>query len=180
VDHQPPDLDQFLIELDDPNPLVRQEAAIGLGDFCRIDHPCIDVLIERLRSSQQSHHDRACAAWSLGRIKAKAAEVIPILLTVIEETKDQAEAGELRRYAAEAVERLANDIDVLMSVAEHCIVDTAWECRMQGLFIARRLLKRLPELRDDLVPLIEPLEEDETEEIREIARRLLIGFGEDE
>lgn len=30
VDHQPPDLDQFIIELDDPDPLVRQEAAIGL------------------------------------------------------------------------------------------------------------------------------------------------------
>jgi HEAT repeat protein len=178
--HQRPNLDQFLIELDDPDPIVRQEAAIGLGDFCRGDHPCIDVLIERLRSPDQTPHDRACAAWALGRIKAKAGEVVSVLVALIGDLKDQPEADVFRRFAAEAVERLTQDSDVLTIVARQCVHDRAWECRMKGLFIFERLLKRRPELRDGLVPLIEALAGDEVEEIREGARRILIGCDEGE
>jgi HEAT repeat protein len=178
--HQPPDLDRLVYQLDDSDPLVRQEAAISIGDFCRIDHPCIDLLIERLQSPEQSFHDRACASWSLGRIKARAEEVMPILLSLIEETKDQPLADELRRFAVEAVERLTDDSDVLTTVARQCVHDRAWECRMKGLFILERLLKRQPELREGLVPLLEVLVSDEVEEIRERARRILMGFEEGE
>jgi HEAT repeat protein len=176
----PFDLDQLMVELDDPDPLVRQEAAIALGDFCRKDHPAIDILIERLRSSEFTHHDRACAAWALGRIGARASEVIPILSSVIEEMKDEAEADELRSYAAEAIENLTGEMDVLLKVAQHCLQDRFGKCRMSGLFLIERLLNREPDLRRSFVPLIEPLVTDEVEEIREKARRILIGFEEDE
>ena len=167
-------------QLRDPDPLVRQEAAIALGDFCRKDHPAVNVLIERLRSSEFTHHDRACAAWALGRIGARTSEVIPILLSVIEETRDQTEADELRSYAAEAIVNLISEMDVLLKLAQHCLVDRFWKCRMNGLLLVERLLTRQPDLRDSLVPLVEPLVTDEVEEIREKARRILIGFEEGE
>ena len=50
---------------------------------------------------------------------------------------------------------------------------------MHGLFLVERLLKRQPDLRAGFVPLIEPLVRDEVDEIREHARRILIGFEED-
>jgi HEAT repeat protein len=174
-----PDLDRFLVELDDPDPIVRQEAAIALGDFCRKDHPAIDVLIGRLRSPDQTYHDRACAAWALGRIGAKAGEVVPILLRLIEELNDQPEADVFRCFAAEATERLTNEVAVLTTIACRCLVDRFWQCRMRGLFLAERLLKRQPDLRDRFVPLIQPLVTDEVEEIREDARRILIGLEEE-
>ena len=170
------DLGRFLLELDDPDPHVRQEAAIGLGDFCRIDHPAIDVLIERLQSPEQTPHDRACAAWALGRIRAKASEVIPILLMLIEEMKEQAEADELRSYAVEAIENLTGEMDVLLAVTRFCLVDENWQCRMKGLFLVERLLKRQPDLRDCFLPVVMQLTTDKVEEIREKAQRILIGF----
>jgi hypothetical protein len=172
-DNLRPDLDRLMIGLDDPDPLVRQEAAIGLGDYCRTDHPAIDVLIERLRSPDQTLHDRACSAWALGRIKRKAAEVIPILLTLIEQMKDQPDADELRNHAVEAVERLTDEIDVLTTVAQRCVLDRNWKCRMHGLLLVERILKRQPDLRDSFVRLIEPLAKDKVAEIREHARRIV-------
>jgi HEAT repeat protein len=168
--------DKLMAKLNDLDPIVRQEAAIALGDSCPKDHLAVNVLIERLRSPDHTFHDRACAAWALGRIGEKASEIIPILLALIEELKDQAEADELRNYAAEAVERLTNDIDVLTTVAQNCLQDRFWKCRMSGLFLVERLLKRQPDLRDGFVPVIEPLLSDELEEIREKARRILDGF----
>jgi HEAT repeat protein len=176
----PFDLDQLLVELDDPDPLVRQEAAIALGDFCPKNHPAVNVLIERLRSTDQTPHDRACAAWALGRIGAKASKVIPVLLSVIEETRDQTEADELRSYAAEAIVNLIGEMDVLLKLAQHCLVDRFSKCRMNGLLLVERLLTRQSDLRQGFVPLIEALLKDEVEEIREKALRLVIGFEEDE
>jgi hypothetical protein len=80
---------------------------------------------------------------------------------LIVEVKDQGEADELRSYAAEAIERLTNDIDVLVIVAQHCRSDPFWKSRMHGLFLVERLLKRQPDLLDGFVTLIEPLSEDE-------------------
>jgi HEAT repeat protein len=179
-DHSPLDLDQLLLKLNDPDPHVRQEAAIALGDFCRRDHPAVDALIKRLRSSDQTLHDRACAAWALGRIGAKPAEVIPILLALIEQSADQTEADELRCYAAEAIENMTGELDVLTTVAQHCLHDRFWKCRMKGLILVERLIKRQPDLRDGFVPLIKPLLKDELEENRAIARRILDGFSKGE
>jgi hypothetical protein len=177
-DDSPLDLDQLLLKLDDPDPHVRQEIAIALGDFCPKHHPAVNVLIKRLQSPDQTLHDKACAAWALGRIGANATEIIPILLSVIEQTADHTEADELRCYAAEAIENLTGEMDVLITVANQCIADRDWKCRMRGVFLVERLLKRQPKLRDGLVALIDPLVKDDVEEIREHARRLLNGFEE--
>ena len=78
-------VDHLVEKLDHPDPLVRQEVAKELADCCPKNHAAVNVLIERLRSSEQTFHDRTCAAWALGQIGAKESEVIPILLTLIEE-----------------------------------------------------------------------------------------------
>ena len=165
-------------KLDDPDPLVRPEAAQHLADCCPKDHLAVSVLIERLRSSDQTFHDQACAAWALAQIGARASEVVPILLSVIEETRTRAKANELRHHAVHAIENLTDEMDVLMIVAQHCLRDRHWVCRMDGLFLAKRLIKRQPELLHAFVLLVEPLLEDEVEEIRGIARRVLAGRGE--
>jgi hypothetical protein len=94
-----------------------------LATFAEKDHPAIGVLIDRLLSTDQMPHGRACVAWALGRIGAKASEVVPILLALIEETSDQVEADELRSYAAESIEHLTGEMDVLLKVARRCLVD---------------------------------------------------------
>jgi len=130
-------------------------------------------LIERTSSSEHSIHDRACAASALGEIGAKAYEVVPMLLAVMEATKDQAEANELRYYAAYAIENLTGEIDVLVTVARLCLADCHWTCKMLGLALAERIIKRQPDLRSSFVPLIRPLSDDVIEEIRTAARQLL-------
>ena len=173
-------LDHLISKLDDSDPLVRQEAAINLGDLSPKDHPAVDVLIERLESPDETHHDRACAAWALGRIGAKAQEIVPILLALIGELKDQTEADQLRSFCAEAIENLTGEMDVLIRVAQRCLADRFWQCRMKGLPLVERLLKRQPELRDGFIPLIEPLVMDEVEEISEHARRIVTGIEQGE
>jgi hypothetical protein len=173
-------LDHLISKLDDYDPEVRQEAAVALGDNCPKGHLAVDVLIERLRSTEQTFHDRACAAWALGRIGAKTQEVVPILLALIEELKDQPAADQLRSFGAEAIENLTGEADVLIRVSRQCLADRFWQCKMHGLFLVERLLKRQPDLRDGFMPLIEPLVRDEVVEIREHASRIVIGSEEGE
>jgi hypothetical protein len=111
----------------------------------------------------------------VGRIGAKVGERVPILLTLIEEMNDQPDANGSRFFAAEAAERLTNEVDVLTTVDRHCLVDRFWQCRMRGLFMVERLLKRQPDLRERFVPLIEPLLKDRVEEIRRNVRRIKEG-----
>lgn len=82
--------------------------------------------------------------------------------------------------AASAIENLTSELDVLLIVAQHCLVDRFWKCRVHGLFLAERLIKRQADLRDGFVSLIEPLLKDDVEEIREGARRVLDGSGKGE
>lgn len=178
ANHQQPDLHQLLLQLDDPDPIVRQEATIALGDFCRTDHPAIAVLIERLQSPDHTFHDRACSAWALGRIKPKPSEVVPILFSIIETMHDDDDAGELRSCAVEAIERLTDNIEVLKTVVRHSVRDRYWKCRAQGLFLVERILKRTPAVHNGLVRLIKPLAKDESDEIRERAQQLLAGLEE--
>ena len=105
---------------------VSQEAAIALDDDCTKHHSDVDVLIERLRSSEQTSHDRSCAAWSLGRIGAKSRDIVPLLL-----------------------EHLTGEMAVSVRVAQHCLADKYWKCRMHGLVLGERLLKRQPDLLFD-------------------------------
>ena len=50
---------------------------------------------------------------------------------------------------------------------------------MKGLFLVERPLKRQPDLRDGFVPVVEQLTTDKVEEVREKARRILIGLEDD-
>ena len=102
--------------------------------------------------------------------------MVPILLTLIDETKDQPEANESRYFAAESIERLTGEINVLTTIACRCLVDCFWQCRMRGLFV----VERQPELRDSFVPIIELLVKDEVEEIRDLAREIVDGFAKGE
>jgi hypothetical protein len=102
-------VDHLVEKLDHADPLLRQEAAKEIADCCPKDHAAVNVLIERIRSPDQTFHDRTCAVWALGRIGVKAGEVIPILVGLIEENKDQAEADEFRRFAAKAIEKLRGE-----------------------------------------------------------------------
>ena len=104
-------LDHLLLKLDDPDPEIRQDAAIALGDYSPKDHAAINALIERLQQPDQTFHDRTCSAWALGQIGAKAGEVVPILVALIDELKDQPLADEFRRFAAKAIEKLTGGLE---------------------------------------------------------------------
>ena len=104
-------VDHLIERLEDPVAEVRQQAAIALGDLEDEGERAVPVLLQRLQSSAITFHDRACAAWALGQIKHDSDQVVPALVAVLQETADQEEAGELRRYSAEAIERLTDDPD---------------------------------------------------------------------
>ncbi len=163
-------------------PEVRQEAAITLGDLEAEGRCAVPVLLDRLRSSCITLHDRACAAWALGQIKHDDSEVVPVLLAILEQTPDQEatahwsdrnEAGELRRYCAEAIERITDDHDLVLSVARACLQDSYWKCRMVGL----GLIEQIGGRGRELLPLVRPLLNDELSEIRASAERIVNGWS---
>ena len=154
-------VDHLIERLDDPVAEVRQEAAIALGDLQEEGRRAVPILIDRLSSTAITFHDRACAAWALAQIKHATATVVPALMEAFKQTADQEEAGELRRYAAEAIERLTDDPIVLLSVAHACLADRFWKCRMIGL----GLVERLGEQGRELLPLVQLLVADEEAEI---------------
>lgn len=160
-------IDHLIGRLTDADPLIRQEAAIALGDFEGQGRRAVPALLDRLRSSAITFHDRACAAWALGKV-GSATAVVPALLEVLGGTADEPNADRLRRYAADAIVELTNDPDLLLSVARLCLVDRYFECRLLGL----HLVETLGELGRELRLLVEPLVEDEVAEVREAARKL--------
>ena len=160
-----------LIErLDDAVAEVRQEAAIALGDLQDEGRRAVPVLLQRLQSSAITFHDRSCSAWALGQIKHEPEQVVPALVLVLQETAE--EAAELRRYAAEAIERLTDEPSVLLSVARACLQDRFWKCRMVGL----GLVEQLGERGRELLPLVQPLVNDEVVENRRRAEQIVIRF----
>ena len=165
-------VDHLIERLEDPVAEVRQQAAIALGDLQDEGRRAVPVLLQRLQSSAITFHDRACAAWALGQIKHDSDQVVPALVAVLQETTDQEEAGELRRYSAEAIERLTDDPAVLLSVARACLQDRFWKCRMVGL----GLVEQLGERGRELLPLVQLLVTDEVAENRASAERIVIGF----
>lgn len=168
------ELVNHLIErLEDPVAEVRQEAAIALGDLQDEGRRAVPVLLERLQSSAITLHDRSCAAWSLGEIKHDSDQVVPALVAILQETRDQEEAGELRRYSAEAIERLTDEPAMLLSLARGCLADRFWKCRMVGL----GLVEQLGERGRELLPLVQPLLTDEVVEIRASAERIVSDSG---
>ena len=167
-------------KLGDVDPHVRQDAAIALADFGRHAGCAVPMLLERLRSTESTSHDRTLAAWALPRIGVSSEEALPILLAVLDETADQEDADELRRYLAEAIESLNDSFRTLVPLARRCLRDRFWKCRMHGLFLVERLGERHRRLLQMLVPNVEPLLNEELAENRVIARQIVDGFSKSE
>jgi hypothetical protein len=96
-------------------------------------------------------------------------------LVVLDETANEAETDELRRCSVEAVESLTDSFRVLVQLARRCLLDRYWKGRMHGLMLAERLGERDRRLLPMLQPNVEPLLNDEVEEVREVARRIVRG-----
>lgn len=166
-------LAEIQAKLHDLDPHVRQDAAIALGDLGLHARAAIPVLLDRLRSPEETLHDRTCAAWALPRLGVDGHQAVPIYLQVLSETADQVHASELRYRAAEAVESLTESFRILVPLARRCLLDRGWKPRLYGLTLSERLGKRHRRLLDMLLPGVEALIEDEMEEVRELARVLV-------
>ena len=171
-------LSEIQMKLDDPDPHIRGDAAVALADFGSHASNAVPVLLDRLRSSMM--HDRTLAAWALPRIGVSSEQGLPVFLAVLDETWNQEDADELRRYSAEAIESLTESFRILVPLARRCLKDHFWKCRMHGLFLVERLSQRHRRLLPMLLPNVEPLLDDELEENREIARRIVDGFSKGE
>jgi hypothetical protein len=55
-------------KLNDSDAHVRQDAMIALADFGTHAQGAVPVLLNRLRSSESTIHDRTLSAWALPRI----------------------------------------------------------------------------------------------------------------
>lgn len=160
-------IDQPIAQLDDPDPVHRQNAAIALGDLQVDGRSALPHLLARIRSTSVTPHDRACAAWALGKVGSS--EIVAQLLSVLQAAADQPETDELRRCAAEAIEQLTSESDVLLQVARTCLQDRFFKCKLIGL----NVIGRVGENGRELIPLVERLVHDEMLEVREEARSVL-------
>ena len=160
-------IEQLLLQLDDADPIVRQDAAIALGDLERDASFAVPHLLARLQSANVSPHDRACAAWALGRIGSSA--ITRQLLSVLQSTADQPEADELRRCIAEAIEQLTSDCEVMLQVARICLMSGSLKCKLIGL----SLVGRLGQSRRELSAHLEPLVHDDCAVVRDAAKQVL-------
>lgn len=162
-------IDHLVGRLSDDDPHIRGEAAIALGDL--ESGRAVPVLLERVQSPEITPHDRACAAWALGRIGRGRSDIVPVLLSVLEQSANSPDANELRRCAAEAVVGLSDNGDVLFAVARLCLIDPYFKCKLIGLELIERLGERGAELR----PLIERLTNDNVESVISAARKAMSG-----
>jgi hypothetical protein len=168
-------LGELQAKLNDPEPHIRQDSIIALAGLGRHARSAVPILLDRLRSAESTLHDCTLAAWALPKIGANSEPTIPILLAVLNEAADQIEACELRRCAAEAIELLTDSYRTLVPLARCCLGDRSWKCRLLGLQMVGRLGERHWRLLLMLVPNVEPLVDDEVEEVREAARRIVDG-----
>ena len=166
-------IDHLIGRLNESDPYTRQEAAIALGDLQSDGGRAVQVLLNRVQSAEVTQHDRACAAWALGRIGQHTKEVVPILMGVLRDSASQPDADELRRCAAEAIESLTDDRGILLTVARLCLIDQFYKCKLIGLSLVERLGERGP----DILLLVEPLLSDDVEPVRAAAQRITTDFS---
>lgn len=160
-------IEQLIVQLDDADPVRRQNAAIAIGDLQGDGMSAVPFLLARLISSKVTPHDQACSAWALGKVGSS--EIVSHLLSVLHAEANQPDTDELRRCAAESIERLSSDPDVLLQVARTCLVDRFYKCKLIGLDLKRRLGGSGREL--DL--LAKRLVHDELPAVRDEAKRAL-------
>ena len=173
-------LGEIQSKLNDPDPHIRQDAAIALADLGPRACAAIPLLLDRLSSPTETLHDRACAAWALPRLGLDRDQAVPIFLQVLNEAADQADAGELRFRAAEAIEALSDSFRTLVPVARRSVEDRYWKVRLFGLTLVERLGKRSRRVLEMLIGNVKPLLDDDLEEIRVVARQIANDFAKDE
>ena len=154
---------------------IRGDAILALTEFGHHARDAVPMLLKLLSSSESTLHDKTGDAWALPRIGAADEESLPSLLTILDRSGEQTDAGELRRCVAEAIEQLTDSFRVLVPLARRCLSDPHWRCRLHGLVLVERLGKRHKRLLPMLVPNVEPLVDDEVEEIRAVAQRIEDG-----
>lgn len=114
----------LIAQLDDTDAVVRQDAAVALGDLGHQAAEAVDVLRQRLLSALVSYHDRACAAWALSQIVAPSDEqVVADLLHALQGSSVTPAADELRFYCAVAIQHLASDSYTVTVVEQLCAAD---------------------------------------------------------
>lgn len=89
-----------------------------------------------------------------------------MLLAVLDETAEHIDACELRLRSVDAIECLSNSYRVLVPLARHCLRDKYWKCRLLGLELVERLIRRERRLQPLLMPNVEALAGDAVEEVR--------------
>ena len=166
-------LGEIQSKLSDLDPHIRQDAAVALADLGTHARSAIPFLLERLGSPESTIHDRTYAARALPRIGVNEQQALPILLTVLDESSDQREADELRFRVAEAVEVLCDSFRILVPLARRCLQDRGWKSRTHGLALVERLGKRSRRLLEMLMPNVMPLLDDDVDENRFLARRIV-------
>ncbi len=159
-------LGEVQTKLNAPDPHVRADAIVALADFGFHARSVVPQLLHLLRSG--TLHERTLVAWALPKIGAST-EAIPDLIAVLDETSGDREANELRLRSVEAIEHLSKSFRILVPLARRCLRDQYWKCRMHGLELFERLVRRDRRLIPMLMPSVKPLVVDEVEEVRRAA-----------
>ena len=171
----------YLIErLDDPLPESRQEAAIALADLQgKARARCRSYSADFARRPSRHMTARVqLGPWAVSSTTRIASFRCSLPLCESRSSRKRPakcgswqrnDAGELRHRAAEAVERLTEDLGVLLPLARCCLEDRFWKCRLFGL----GLVRRLGEQGRELLSLVKPLVNDEEAEIRQSAERIV-------
>lgn len=119
----------LVAQLDDPDAVVRQDAAVALGNLGYQAAEAVNVLRQRLLSAEMSYHDRSCAAWALSQIVEPGDEALVAGLLHVIQTETSLYAGKLRYYSALALEKLRAD-ETLQTVKELLRSDADQSCRI--------------------------------------------------
>ena len=118
----------LMAQLADADAVVRQDAAVALGDMGHQAAEAVDFLRQRLLSENVSYHDRACAAWALSQIVEKDdSSVIADLLHVLQTEVASPVADRLRYHCGFALEELAGDDETLEFVRRSRAADPYWQ-----------------------------------------------------
>lgn len=121
----------LLKQLEHDDPVVRQDAAVALGDLGHRAVDAVDALRARLLSIGMTFHDRTCAAWALAQIvNVGDTSIIAAMFDVFRSSTAIRDAEELRFYCAVAIHQLSRDVETLDAIQRLCSVDDYWRCRV--------------------------------------------------
>ena len=163
---------EIATKVDDLDPHVRADAIVALAALGTQSRQFDGRLLARIDSPDASLHEKTLAAWALPRIGFKEGRGVQMLLQNLE-LHPGPDAAELRVRLAEAIEFICNSFRVLVPLARRLLADEQPSCRLHGLQISGRLLHRDRRLWSMLRPSVESLRDDERDELRLRASRIL-------